>query len=135
MLDLRIKKTLLQKARELAPADTWNLRLNAMSGNKWSNKEKFIIRYSTSDAYYVEHLEEGQWAGGVEGKPNLNKDFILDTTHSLERMLINYFRKNMKLPKSAFTRSETRTNARREYVHKKSLAMAKAFREENNNGN
>lgn len=134
MLDFKIKKRLLNQAKRLAPEDTGNLRHNAILGSRLSNKNKFKITYSSQHAYYIEHLEDGNYAGGVQGKPNLNKGFILDTVGSLERMLIGYFNKGNNINKNSFSRKETRNNMRREYIHNKSLALWKQVREENNNG-
>jgi len=135
MLDRSIKRRLLNQAQRMAPHDTGNLRFNAIRGRKWSNKNNFVINYSSQDAYYVEYLEEGQYAGGVKGKPNLNKGFIFDTVGALERMLIGHFEKGKKINKSSFNKSESKTNDRREYIHNKSLELYKQMREENNNGN
>lgn len=101
MLNRSIKKALLNKARRMAPVDTWNLRLNAMKGKNWNDPLNFTIAYDTADAYYIEYLEDYEMAGGSDTKRNIHKGFIRQTTLELQKDLDNYFNKGGRKPTRA----------------------------------
>lgn len=98
MLNLELKRKLLAMARAYAPMDTGNLRYNAIKGKAWTNPNKFIINYSTVDAYYIEYLENKEFAGGSETKKNKHKGFIEKTYLDMAARLNNYFNRGKSMP-------------------------------------
>lgn len=135
MFTLSLKKQLLNLTRRLSPADTQNLRFNAIKGRNWSNRHKFRIQFSSMDAHYIEYLQEKEFAGGSTTKRNENKGFIDDAFYSCTRMLDNYFKHQKQYRDYSFTRRESRTNARRKYAHNKSLALYELMKGVEENGN
>lgn len=99
MLTFQIKRALLNKARRIAPADTWNLRLNGMYGRNMLNPNLFTIRYDGGRADYIEYLEDYDMAGGSVTKTNKHKGFIRMTAHILASDLESYFNAGGKKPK------------------------------------
>ena len=136
MLDTRLKKTILRRAKLNAPIDSGNLRHNAIKGKHWNNPNKFTVHYSSQDAHYIEFQEEGfrhYKTGKIVAK---NRHFIMETYIELASMLKGYFTKGWDRPTArGFRKSELKTNPLRELRHNRSLDLYKAIREVNSNVN
>jgi CRISPR/Cas system-associated endoribonuclease Cas2 len=96
VFDAKLKSYLFQKARRMAPADTWNLRLNAMKKKHVSHRYKFTIHYSGIDAHYTQYLQYSPYAGSSREIENKHRWFITRTVAELTRDLKRYFEKDGK---------------------------------------
>lgn len=85
-----LKRKLLRYAKGVAPYDKGNLALNAIKGNFWTDPNRFRIKYSIADAFYITYLEEGEFAGGSDTKPNKHRAFIFKTYLAIAGMLNGY---------------------------------------------
>ena len=84
-----IKYRTLAMAKSFTPIDTGNLRHNAVHLRKVKS-DSWSIAYDTSDAYYVEILEDGT-LDGAEVNGRKPKKFISRTSLVLARYLRDYY--------------------------------------------
>lgn len=125
-----LKRHCFRKAQQMSPADTWNLRLNAIKERNKLNPYLMTILFSSSDAYYIEYLEEKEYAGGSKTKKNLNKGFIRQIALALERDLNAYFNEGKKLRTPKFSREEFQPLMEQRIArHNRSLDVYKMRRE------
>lgn len=133
MLTMSLKKRLIRVAQSFAPKDTRNLELNAIKGLKWSNENKFVIRYDSTVASYIAPNEEG-WTSKTTGKRHdKNKGFIgQETVPQIKNILDDYFNegKGFKTPKSK-PDNDLKQIDRRIRVYKKSLELSRLMKEGN----
>jgi hypothetical protein len=84
-----VKYRTLGMAKSFTPIDTGNLRHNAVHLRKVKS-DSWSITYDTSNAYYVEILEDGTLSGAtVKGRKP--KKFISRTSLVLARYLRDYY--------------------------------------------
>ena len=130
MLTISRKRKIYKLAQNFAPVDTRNLQINAIKGLKWSNPNKFKIKYDSTVASYVEPLNEG-WTDKRTGTiHDKHKGFIEDTVLAIHSLIVNELIlgkttkvKNLKPDNDLFLLD------RRIKVYKKSLAVASLMKE------
>ena len=84
-----IKNQTLYMAKGMSPIDTGNLRYNAIRKRN-SKPNSWSISYSTSDAYYIEILEDGT-LDGKEVKGRKARKFIALTSIEIANFLTRYY--------------------------------------------
>jgi len=84
-----IKNQTLYIAKGHSPVDTGNLKYNAIRRRN-SRPNSWSITYSTSDAYYVEILEDGT-LDGKEVKGRVPRKFIARTSLEIASFLTRYY--------------------------------------------
>jgi hypothetical protein len=134
----RIKRQLLNKAKRMSPIDTGNLRFNAIKGMKWNNPNEFTIYYDSTEANYIEYLEESTFAGRSKTKKNRHKDFIKRTAIELKKDLEYAFSNGAKGFKGRqynkpYNTRDQETLMRRDARNRDSLDYWKMNREEYEN--
>ena len=126
-----LKKKIFRYVQANSPKDTGNLRYNAIQGRLWSNGNKFHIRFSVEDAYYIEYLEEKNMAGGSETKENKHKGFIERMFGEISNELDDYFGRNVSFVNKHLQKGERKNTLQREFRHNKSLELYKLQSEAN----